>query len=91
MCADIRKLRRRMWKEVEARKHRLVKVFPATFSEDHVVPGLNEEEFMLFGVVAYRLRDGTDAVANWAGHAQIRRDALSAPWKFTFYRVYLQQ
>ncbi|KAJ4292318.1 hypothetical protein N0V88_005950 [Collariella sp. IMI 366227] len=52
---EIRKLRRHMWKEVEARKHRLVKVFPAHFSLDRTsVVSMHDEEFMLFGAVAYR-------------------------------------
>ncbi|KAL2134804.1 hypothetical protein VTI74DRAFT_10788 [Chaetomium olivicolor] len=90
---EIRKLRRRMWKEVEARKHRLVKVFPAHFSPDRSsVVSMHEAEFMLFGAVAYRMKDGKgDAVAGWAGHAQVRRDGLNSPWKFDFYRVYIQR
>lgn len=91
---DIRKLRRRMWGDVDARKHRLCKVFPAHFSAaaDVAVAPPNEAEFMLFGVVAYRLRDGGgDAVASWAAHAQIQRDGLVAPWRFSFYRVYIQK
>ncbi|KAK4234700.1 hypothetical protein C8A03DRAFT_37516 [Achaetomium macrosporum] len=90
---EIRRLRRRMWKDVEARKHRLVKVFPGWFSADPTaVASLNETEFMLFGAVAYRMTDGKgDAVVSWAGHAQMRRDGVSAPWKLGFYRVYIQR
>lgn len=83
-----------MWKEVEERKHRLVKVFPANFSaSEHTrVAPLNEAEFMLFGAVAYRLKDeGGDAVADWAAHAKLRRDRVTAPWRFAFYRVYIQK
>ncbi|AEO69395.1 uncharacterized protein THITE_2119752 [Thermothielavioides terrestris NRRL 8126] len=90
--SEIRQLRNRMWKTVEARKHRVVKVFPGWFSADRTaVAPLHEVEFMLFGAVAYRMRDGEEAVASWAGHAQLRRDGLSAPWKFVFYRVYIQR
>ncbi|KAL2022341.1 hypothetical protein VTK56DRAFT_5739 [Thermocarpiscus australiensis] len=85
---EIRKLRRQMWRDVEGRKHRLVKVFPASFSG---VASLNEAEFMLFGAVAYRMKDGGDAAAGWAGHAQLRRDGVAKPWRFVYYRVYLQK
>ncbi|KAL2201385.1 hypothetical protein P885DRAFT_65639 [Corynascus similis CBS 632.67] len=88
--ADIRKLRKRMWKDVEERKHRVVKVFPANFTAE--VASLNEVEYMLFGAVAYRLREGKgEAVAGWAGHAQLKRDSLTAPWRIVFYRVYIQR
>ncbi|KAK4157971.1 hypothetical protein C8A00DRAFT_11233 [Chaetomidium leptoderma] len=90
---EIRKLRGRMWKEVEARKHRLVKVFPASFAPDRSAATLmHETEFMLFGAVAYRMRDGKgDAVAGWAGHAELKRDGLNRPWRLGFYRVYIQK
>jgi hypothetical protein len=81
-----------MWKAVEARKHRLVKVFPANFSpDDKAVVVMHEKEFMLFGAVAYRMKDGDEAVAGFAGHAQLRRESLTAPWKFVFYRAYVQK
>lgn len=79
-----------MWKEVEARKHRVAKVFPASFLGELAV--MREAEFMLFGAVAYRMRDGKgDAVAGWAGHAQLNRDGVAAPWRIGFYRVYIQR
>jgi hypothetical protein len=82
-----------MWKEVEARKHRVVKVFPASFpGERPAIAVMHEAEFMLFGAVAYRMRDGKgDAVAGWAGHAQLKRDGVAAPWRMGFYRVYIQK
>lgn len=81
-----------MWKHVEARKHRLVKVFPASFSPDRsAVVIMNEAEFMLFGAVAYSMRDDADAVAGWAGHAHLKRDGVGTPWKLAFYRVYFQR
>ncbi|KAK4123865.1 hypothetical protein N657DRAFT_645469 [Parathielavia appendiculata] len=89
---EIRKLRRDMWRDVEARKHRLVKLFPASFSPDQkAVMVMHEKEFMLFGAVAYRMKDGSEAVAGFAAHAQLRRDSLNASWKFVFYRVYVQK
>ncbi|KAL2181769.1 uncharacterized protein P884DRAFT_274231 [Thermothelomyces heterothallicus CBS 202.75] len=87
---EIRKMRKRMWKDVEARKHRVAKVFPGSFSAE--VAAMHEAEYMLFGAVAYRMKDGKgDAVARWAGHAQLKRDSVTAPWRMVFYRVYLQQ
>lgn len=82
-----------MWRDVEERKHRLVKVFPASFSANRTaVAPLNEAEFMLFGAVAYRLRNGGgDAVKDWAGHARLSRDKVTSQWRFGFYRVYLQR
>ena len=86
-----------MWTDVEARKHRVVKVFPASFSNDpSAVVSMDEAEYMLFGAVAYRMRDGKedakeDAVAGWAGHAQLLRDGVTAPWRLRFYRVYIQR
>ncbi|KAK3296070.1 uncharacterized protein B0H64DRAFT_162861 [Chaetomium fimeti] len=91
---EIRKLRERMWKEVEARKHRLVKVFPASFSSERTaVVSMHEAEYMLFGAAAFRMRDEAkeDAVVGWAGHAQLRRDGVTAPWRLGFYRVYIQR
>jgi len=79
-----------MWEEVEARKHRVVKVFPANFSAE--VVSMHEAEYMLFGAVAYRMKDGEkDAVAGWAGHAQLKRDGVTGPWRLVFYRVYIQR
>ena len=77
-----------MWKEIEARKHRVVKVFPARFS---TAVWMHEAEFMLFGAVAYSLKDDKgDAAAGWAAHAQLKRDDLTDPWKLGYYRVYIQ-
>ncbi|GAB1320626.1 hypothetical protein MFIFM68171_10836 [Madurella fahalii] len=90
---EIRKLRLRMWKDVEERKHRLVKVFPGSFNAGRtVVAAMNEAEFMLFGAVAYRLRNGGgDSAVDWAGHARLFRDKVTSQWRFGFYRVYLQR
>jgi hypothetical protein len=82
-----------MWRDVEARKHRLVKVFPASFSSTSTtsVP-LNEAEFMLFGAEAYQSRkDGQKSVVDWAGHALVSREKVTSQWRFHFYRVYLQK
>ena len=80
-----------MWKEIEARKHRVVKVFPARFSSTTTV-WMDEAEFMLFGAVAYSLKDDKgDAAAGWAAHAQLKRNDLTDPWRLKYYRVYIQR
>ncbi|KAL2164606.1 hypothetical protein VTH06DRAFT_3823 [Thermothelomyces fergusii] len=88
---EIRQLRKRMWRDVEARRHRLVKVFPGSFSAE--AAAAHEAEYMLFGAVAYRMKGGGEgdaaAAAGWAAHAQLRRDSTTAPWRMLFYRVYL--
>ncbi|KAL2124081.1 hypothetical protein VTJ04DRAFT_446 [Mycothermus thermophilus] len=95
--AEIQKLRRQMWRDVSARKHRVVKVFPGHFSEDpgsveKGIVAMNEAEFMAFGAVAYRMRDEEvpDSVVSWAGHGRVRRENMSRPWRWVFWRVYLQ-
>ncbi len=82
-----------MWEEVAARKHRVVKVFPAHFARDPTtVVMMHEVEFMMFGAVAYRLRHGKgDAAAGWAAHALLKRDGLTAPWRLGYYRVYIHR
>lgn len=79
-----------MWVSAAARKHRLFKVFPGEFSAN---ASSNEAEFMIYGAVGYRMKDekAEDAVVSFAGHAQLRRDGADAPWKFGFYRVYIQR
>ena len=46
-------------------------------------------------LVSYR-RKGADAAAapdsvDFAGHARLERDGPSEPWRFAYYRVYLQR
>lgn len=78
-----------MLEEVESRKHRVVKVFPANF--DAIVQ-MHAAEFMLFGSVAYR-KTGPDSevTVDWAAHAKLKRDGVNSPWRFEYYRVYLQR
>lgn len=68
-----------MYRDVDARRHRLAKVFPASFG---ATASLNEAEFMLFGAVGGPARGA--AAADWAGHGQLRRDGINAPWRFVF-------
>lgn len=78
-----------MWEKVEARKHTVSKVFPATFQGDG-----EEVELMLFGNVVYSLKgaaqgDEGAATVDWAGYAKLKQTA--GEWKFAYYRVYLQR
>lgn len=79
-----------MWDKVEARKHTVFQVFPASFG---AAAAGDEVELMLYGNVVYRLKasaDGEDTV-DWAGHARLVRAPGGKEWKFAFYRVYLQR
>lgn len=90
--ADIIKMREGMWEKVEARKHTVNKVFPASFREGGDADA-DEIELMLFGNVEYSLKgaqgDGGAAAVDWAGYAKLKRTA--GEWKFAYYRVYLQK
>lgn len=73
------------------RKHTVFKVFPATFKKgDGAGTEPDSTEFMLFGTVDYVLRTGVMKNVSWAGHAVVARSSDTGPWKFTYYRVYLQ-
>lgn len=62
-------------------------MFPGQFAS-----GENETEVMMFGAVAYALKEGKgEAVAGWAGHAQLRRAGKGESWRLGFYRVYIQR
>lgn len=80
-------MRQGMWEAVEARKHKVEKIFPTPLGsgEDGNAP----LEFMLFGSVWYRLKGGEEKVVDWAGHAVVVRPTEG--WRFKSYRVYLQQ
>ena len=77
-----------MWDKVESRRHRLGKIFFSTF--DETTDG-EVAEFMLYGTVTYRLKAGSEATADWAGHARLARKGATDPWKFVSYRVYIQR
>lgn len=73
-----------MWEKVEARKHTVHKVFPASFTE-----AAGEQELMLFGSVEYKLKAGGQDSVDWAGYAHLVKD--DGAWKFQYYRVYIQR
>lgn len=81
-----------MWDKVQARKHTVYQVFPATFGEAKEGGG-DEVELMLYGDVVYRLKASPDeeTKVDWAGRARLTRGAGGGEWKFVYYRVYLQR
>ncbi|KAG8161485.1 hypothetical protein KVR01_008472 [Diaporthe batatas] len=94
---DILKVREGMWEKVQARKHTVYQVFPATFNGAGGAGGAgggNEVELMLYGDVVYKLKggpEGEEAKVDWAGRARLTRAAEGGEWKFAYYRVYLQR
>ena len=80
-----------MWEKVQARKHTVYQVFPATFGG--AKEGGDEVELMLYGDVVYKLKENPDGEAkvDWAGRARLTRAAGGGEWKFAYYRVYLQR
>lgn len=92
---EILQIREGMWEKVEARKHTVSLVFPASFDDSHMKTGAAEQEevveLALFGSVAYKLKTGTEDGADWAGHAKLVRANSAKEWKFAYYRVYIQR
>lgn len=85
-----------MWEKVQARRHTVYQVFPATFggAQEQEGGGGDEVELMLYGDVVYVLKgaaDGEEAKVDWAGRARLTRAAGGGEWKFAYYRVYLQR
>lgn len=83
-----------MWTKVAHRRHKVVKIFPANFdtsSSGHGADSPERLEFMLFGTADYVLHSGLQQSVDWAAHGIVARGTQADRWKFTFYRVYLQQ
>lgn len=87
---EIRKLREGMWQHVATRKHTVAGAFVGVGdSEDKLAA-----EFMLHGMVAYRLRgkqEGEEESVDWAAHGRLVKDTPNQPWGFAYYRVYIQR
>ena len=75
---EILATRKEMWEAVRTRQHRIKKIFPF---------GPNATEFMIFGTVAYELKDGRQTEVPWAAKATMVKE--SDTWKMGFYQVYL--
>jgi len=84
-----------MWEKVEARKHRVIKVFPSPPSSISGDAGRKAVELMMFGDVRYRLNTGDESTVDWAAYARLERGEGPGggghlSWGFRYYRVYLQ-
>lgn len=78
--AQILEARKALWSgPVKKRKHVLKKIFPF---------GDNSNELMLYGTVAYELKNGKNVTVDWAARAlMVRKD--SKKLRMGFYQVYL--
>ncbi|KAI1116009.1 hypothetical protein F5Y14DRAFT_408921 [Nemania sp. NC0429] len=89
---EIRRLREGMWDQVESRKHRLDKVFPAEFEpHGHDEPGgqgRRRFEYMLHGSVELELKSGEQLVREWAGRA-VLTDGEGGLLKYALYQIYI--
>jgi len=75
---EILALRKGLWASVSSRLHTVLKVFPF---------GPNADEVMLYGTVKYNLKNGNEAIIDWAAHAHLVQEGESI--KMDFYQVYL--
>ncbi|KAE9379173.1 hypothetical protein N431DRAFT_327436 [Stipitochalara longipes BDJ] len=75
---EILQLRRGMWVAVASRQHTINKIFPF---------GSGSNEAMLYGTVAYTLKDERKATVEWGARANLVKDG--GDWKLHFYQVYL--
>jgi len=77
---EILSIRKGLWEKVSERLHTPVKIFPF---------GGGSHEVMLYGTVAYVLKDGKKAGVDWAARANMVKDDEGGGWKMGFYQVYL--
>jgi len=75
---EILQIRKGMWVAVASRLHTPIKIFPF---------GSGSSEVMLYGTVAYTLKDGRRANVEWGARANMVKDG--GDWKLGFYQVYL--
>lgn len=69
-----------MWEKVSSRAHRAIKIFPF---------GPHAAEVMLYGTVAYGLKDGGEKKVDWAARAELVKDEKDGKVRLAFYQVYL--
>jgi len=77
---EILQTRKSMWSAVKSRRHTVFKIFPF---------GNGSNEVMLYGHVAYDLKDGGHAEKDWAARAILARSSDEGPLQLQFYQVYL--
>ncbi|KAH8793019.1 hypothetical protein F5882DRAFT_427148 [Hyaloscypha sp. PMI_1271] len=75
---EILQIREGAWAVVASRQHTIHKIFPF---------GSGSSEVMLYGVVAYTLKDGRKTDVEWGARANLVQDG--GKWKLQFYQVYL--
>jgi len=75
---EILEIRKGMWAAVSSRLHSPLKIFPF---------GKASDEVMLFGTVAFTLKDGRKSNVEWAARAKLVKEGEE--WKMGFYQVYL--
>lgn len=82
-----------MWTVVKERKHTVTKVFPGRFLAPESEDAESRCEYMLFGKVDCKTRDGQELLFPWAGHAVLKKvkDGVAEEWKIAYYRVWLQK
>lgn len=70
-----------MWEKVAARTHSPLKIFPAGAA--------GADEVMLYGTVAYTLKDGRQAGVDWAARANLVKSGDDGKVRMRYYQVYL--
>lgn len=75
---EILTLRHSMWSKISSRHHIPTKIFPF---------GTHSDEVMLYGTVAYILKDGSESKVDWAARAHLVEEGGKV--KMDFYQVYL--
>ncbi|KAI5926563.1 hypothetical protein F4810DRAFT_707652 [Camillea tinctor] len=86
---QIRQLREGMWEKVKSRRHKLDKMFPASFGSERKG---EEHEYMICGSADFAMKSGEDDVASatWAGRA-VLTDVDDGRLKYAFYQVYIHR
>ncbi|KFG85650.1 hypothetical protein MANI_026064 [Metarhizium anisopliae] len=89
---EIKELRRRMWINILARKHQVLKVFTGAFSENSGTEGEFEYDMMLLGRVQRTSQDSKTTIQiPWASHMVLKKGPgrEASQWKLAHYRVWL--
>ncbi|KAI0883651.1 uncharacterized protein GGS22DRAFT_167617 [Annulohypoxylon maeteangense] len=76
-----------MWEEMESRRHKLGKVFPASFGAADEREGIIE--YMLQGSVDFITKNGERQAVSWAGHAILNE--VEGGLKYRLYQVFLRR
>ncbi|OTA90682.1 hypothetical protein M434DRAFT_77558 [Hypoxylon sp. CO27-5] len=84
----IRRLRQGMWEQVEKRRHKPEKVFPAFFGGIDGSEGI-AVEYMIHGSLDMVTKNGEQQAVSWAGRAVLKEDA--GKLKYQLYQVYLHR